>query len=110
MNRDEIYSLIICLIVFTLLTAFFIFLLTHIFKLNKKVIKSGIDDEKIEADYVKRIERKECLACKIVNILTSSILILATSAFFISSGLEVKTTSAPIYLKELYREKIFPTP
>lgn len=85
MSKGEIYTLILCFTVFFALTIFFIFLFCQIFKLNKKVIKSGIDDEKIEADYVKRLEKKECLACKIINVATSAILILATSAFFISS-------------------------
>ena len=85
MSKGEIYTLILCFTVFFTLTIFFIYLFCHIFKLNKRVIKSGIDDEKIEADYVKRLEKKECLACKIINIATSVILILATSAFFISS-------------------------
>lgn len=87
MSKGEIYVFILCFTVFFILTAFFIFLLTYIFRLSKKVIKSGIDDEKLEADYVKRVEKKECLACKIINVATSLILILASSAFFISSVL-----------------------
>lgn len=96
MSKGDIYSFILCFTVFLTLTIFFIFLLVHIFKLNKKVIKSGIDDEKLEADYVKRIEKKECVACKVLNIATSVILILASSAFFISSiVLRLRENSVP---------------
>ena len=55
MKPYDVYVFFLCLVVFTALTALFSYLIYEIIKLTVRVIRHGVDDEKIIADYQKSV-------------------------------------------------------
>ncbi len=51
MSNYEIYTFLLCLIVFVLLTVLFTALLAHNVKLSVKLIRTGAEDERIKTEY-----------------------------------------------------------
>ena len=100
MTRYEIYSFIICLIVFVLLTALSIFAITLIYKLTVKLVKSGAEDKKILAEAQKI--KKNCRLSKAIDVVVLLLLSLVF-VFFFSSSLYINCTqnsyfeNAPTY-------------
>jgi hypothetical protein len=85
MSKGEIFTFILCLCVLLALTAFFVFLFTVIFKLNKKIVNNGVEDQRIIADYEKRRKKKENKSLKAIKTGVSAAIILAMSVFFVFS-------------------------
>lgn len=54
MTPFEVYSLVLCLIVFFMLTAVFTFMLIKIYKMTITIIESGLMDEKILREYKRK--------------------------------------------------------
>jgi CBS domain containing-hemolysin-like protein len=67
MSKGEIFTFILCLCVLLALTAFFVFLFTVIFKLNKKIVNNGVDDQRIIADYEKRRKKRKINHSKLLK-------------------------------------------
>lgn len=67
MTQFEIYSLILCIIVFILLVSVFTFLLYNIVSLWFKHIKSGLNDDEIIKEFEEKNNKKENKVMKIVN-------------------------------------------
>lgn len=59
MSDFEIYVFILCIIVFTALTAVFTVMIVFIGKLSVKLIRSGAEDEKIKTEYEKEKAKKK---------------------------------------------------
>lgn len=78
MKPYDIYVFFLCLIVFTALTALLSYLIYEIIKLTVKVIKNGLEDEKIISDYetpVKVVGNKALSV--IVSIILCAILVFS---------------------------------
>lgn len=58
MTGFEIFSLVLCLIVFLMLTVFFVFLITTIVKLTATLIHTGYEDETIKREYAAGKKKK----------------------------------------------------
>ena len=80
MTQFEIYTLILCLIVFTLLTALSIICIACIFKMQTRLIKVGAEDEKIIKEYEKRKTEKKATFGKAINYALTIIM----TAFFVA--------------------------
>ena len=76
MTPFEIYTLIICLIVYVLLAGFGIFMVLTVLKLTLKLIRSGANDKEILAEYEKtQGKKKKCALDCISSVLLCAILI-----------------------------------
>lgn len=82
MKPYDIYVFFLCLIVFTALTALFTYLIAEIIKLTVKVIKNGLEDDKIIAEH--ETPKKE-VGNKVVNIVISIILLCILLFSFVFS-------------------------
>ena len=78
MTYFEIYSLIVCIIVYVLLAGLGIVVLTTIFKLTVKLIKNGVNDKEILDEYNKyKDKKKSCAFDCISSVLLCAILCTA---------------------------------
>jgi hypothetical protein len=57
MTQYQIYTFFLCLIVFVALTALFSFLLMQVVALTVRLIRHGVEDEKLLKEYEKRSDR-----------------------------------------------------
>ena len=83
MTEFEIYSLILCLIVFITLVSLLVYLLTIIIKLSLKHIKAGLEDKEILKEF--NNPKKQGKISKVVNITTNILFCLFFGAIFLSS-------------------------
>ena len=67
MTNFEIYSLVLALIVFALLTALSITCIAYIYKMQVRLIKVGAEDEKIIKEYEKNKNKKANVFGKVIN-------------------------------------------
>ena len=81
MSQYDIYIFILCFIVFTLFTVTFSFLLYHIIKLTKKLIRAGVEDENIIKEAEKARKKGSCLG-KTVDCVVSLVLCAILLVFF----------------------------
>jgi len=81
MRGFELYSFILCLIVFLLLTGGFAILIGYIVKMSIKLIKHGVEDERILKEYNYKISKTK--SSKIADLLSSAFSAVV-SVFFIS--------------------------
>ena len=58
MTSFEIYAFILCLIVFVSLTALFTFLIGALIKLTVRLVRAGVEDERITAEYHQAQKRR----------------------------------------------------
>ena len=65
MERFAVYKLFLSLIVFVTLTVIFTAFVVYVIKVNRRIIKSGLDDEKIKIEYEKKTARKSSIICTI---------------------------------------------
>lgn len=79
MTNFEIYSLILALIVFALLTALSVTCIVYIFKMQSRLIKVGAEDEKIIEYYEKKKTEKKATFVKVMNYALTIIMV----AFFV---------------------------
>ena len=63
----EVYTFLLCLITFTLLTGVFTVLVAWLLKLKCQVIDAGIDDEKIKIEYQKSQAKKPSVIGKVID-------------------------------------------
>lgn len=63
----EKYNLILCIIVFTVLTALFSVMITTIVKYTLRTVNAGLDDEKIEKEYLEEQKKKSNAFFVIIN-------------------------------------------
>lgn len=59
MSDYEIYGLLLCLIVFTVFTVLFSVMLVMLLNATVKLIRSGVEDEKIKTEYKKSLQAKK---------------------------------------------------
>lgn len=67
MKSYDVYNLILCLIVFTALTALFSYLIVRILKLTLQAIEGGLQDEHIIEEYHKQKQRKESSVIRVLD-------------------------------------------
>ena len=85
MGKFEIYSLILCLIVFVLLVCVFSYMLCIIFKQNIIEIKFGLEDEKILEEFNTTENKKQNNVLKVFDTIFNVSIVLVFCALFISS-------------------------
>ena len=88
----HIYSFILCLIVFTILTAVFVVIIVHLLKLNLKLIRHGVEDEKITTEYYKSQKKGKLVkTLSFIDIVFSVVIcILVLSIFVFSLFVSIK--------------------
>lgn len=67
MKSYEIYNFIVCLVVFSGLTGLFSYLIVSLIRLTLRTINAGLDDEKILAEYQKRLGKKESVIANTID-------------------------------------------
>lgn len=83
MSDFDIYAFILCLIVFSLLTAAFAFLITYVVKLTIKLMRHGAEDERLKKEYTLSQKRaKSVKALSIIDKVVSAVLFLAVLGAF----------------------------
>ena len=86
MSSYDTYVLLMCIVVFVLLTALSVFCVVIITKQSLRIINGGLDDEKIVSNYTKKSETKnKTKYAKLADIIVSSVVCLLFAIVFISS-------------------------
>ena len=85
MSEFEIYSLILCLIVFVLLTAVFSYLLKIILQQALQHIRAGLEDEDIVKEFNTSSEKKQSKFAKIFDGICNGLLCVFFAVIFLSS-------------------------
>lgn len=83
MSPYDIYIFILCFIVFSIFTILFSTLLAYIVSLTTKLIKHGIEDEKITSEYLNKKEKSHFW--EIIECIFSILLCIAFCSIFIFS-------------------------
>ena len=100
MTSIEIYSLILCSIVFVMLTALGIFVICIIYRLTQKLISGGLQDESIRAEFSNdKTESKFSKATNFVLLLVSYLFIgvILCSSLYINCTQNVYFDNVPTY-------------
>lgn len=79
MSQFDLYVLILCFIVFILLGGLSLFIILYITRLSVKLIRHGVEDEKIIAEYNKNKLKKKT---GIIDYIISGVFFLAVFTFF----------------------------
>jgi signal peptidase len=100
MTSYDIYVLILCVIVFLLLTALSVVCVGMITQLTLKLIRSGVEDEQILAEHRKKQNKKANKIIKIIDYAFSSIVcfvlvVVFISSFFVSCSEKADTWELP---------------
>ena len=85
MGKFEIYSLILCLIVFVILVSVFTFMLSIIFKQSMIQIKAGLEDESILKEFNDSSNKKPNKVLKVLETVFNVAVLIVFCALFISS-------------------------
>ncbi len=85
MSEFEIYTLILCLIVFVLLVGVFSYFVTIIVKQTLRQIRAGLEDEEIIKEFNTVSEKKQGKFAKILDGIVNGLLCVFFAAVFISS-------------------------
>ena len=86
MTNYEIYVLILCVIVFLLLTSLSVICLAAIMRLTLKLIRSGLEDERILAEHRKKQDQKKASnIIRVVDYAFSGIVCLVLVVVFVCS-------------------------
>lgn len=85
MTKFEIYSLILCLVVFVMLVCVFSYMLTIIIKQGLKHIKAGLEDEDILKEFNNDGTKVQNKFSKAFNLFLKGLFCIVFGAFFISS-------------------------
>lgn len=91
MQEFKIYQFILCLIVFVMLTALFTVMLCHVVKNGIRIIKAGLDDDKIKTEYLKNKGKKPSAIGKIFD---KFLLGFCCIALFMSFGISLSVSTA----------------
>ena len=99
MTPFEIYSLIICIIVYVLLAGVGIFMIATVFKLSLKLIKSGAEDKEILKEYEKQKgKKKSCVFDCISSVFLCTILVLIFAfSTYVSCASNTYLDNAPTF-------------
>ena len=73
MRDFDLYQFILCLIVFLLLTIIFTVGVSYLLKLNFKIIRAGLNDEKIKTEYLKNKGKDKSTFSKVFDKLVLAI-------------------------------------
>ncbi len=84
MTKFEIYSLILCMVVFVLLVGVFSFMLSIIIKQGLKHIKAGLEDEEIIKEFDNGTKKKGKFS-KVLDTIVNSLICLFFGVIFLSS-------------------------
>ena len=89
MAKVEIYTILLCLIVFVALTALFTTLLACVVRLTVRLIRHGAEDERLLKEYEKQQKATKRLgvADVVAKIFVASVCVLLSCAFLFSVGL-----------------------
>ena len=85
MSKFEIYTLILCLIVFALLVSVFSYMLTIIIKQGLNSIKAGLEDKDILSEYNKNSANIQKKFSKVFDWILKGLFCIIFGAIFISS-------------------------
>lgn len=85
MSRHDIYNLILCIIVFVLLTVVLTILVGYVVKLLLRSIRAGTEDEKIKIEYEKAKKKKQSKALLLADKAFSGVVFLLFFALFLCS-------------------------
>ncbi len=85
MTRYEVYVLIVCILIFTLLTALLTGLIWYIVRLLLRSIKAGLEDEKIKIEYFGTTAKRKSKALSIIDKAFSAIIFLCLFTIFIGA-------------------------
>ena len=100
----DVYVFLLCLIVFLLLGVISTVCVTVITKLSLRLVRGGLDDEKIRKDYEKKqTHAKKIKYMKIADYVISGIICLSFVALFVASMLVSCTDDAGAASKSSYR-------
>ena len=91
MTHFEIYTFILCLIVFVLLTGLSIFCIAFIFKMQSKLIRLGAEDDKVIREYEKSKLKKQSKFGKALDYALTIIMVVFFT-FVFSSSLYINCT------------------
>ena len=85
MTHFDVYVFVLCLIVFLLLGGLSTAMLVHLYKLTKKLIIIGAEDEAIATEYQKRTSAKNAKVWNVLDKVVSILLLVVMCSAFIFS-------------------------
>ncbi|MBE7076046.1 MAG: hypothetical protein E7375_03155 [Clostridiales bacterium] len=98
MSHYEIYTFILCLVVFVLLTVLSSFFIATIIKQSIRLTKHGVDDEKIKTEYFKSLKKKkskmDCIFSFVVCIILAAVFIFS---LFVGCSTDTYSSDAPTF-------------
>ena len=98
MSHYEIYTFILCLVVFVLLAALSSFFIATIVKQSIRLTKHGVDDEKIKTEYFKSLKKKkskmDCIFSFVVCIILAAVFIFS---LFVGCSTDTYSSDAPTF-------------
>ena len=98
MTNYEIYTFVLCLIVYIMLTTASVICITLITQLYLRIIRAGLNDTRILKEYKERVERTDFSEfLEVLSRILSFLILLAFVAAFVSAFL-VQSPSGNVYL------------
>ena len=94
MTDYEIYVFILCFIVFSMFTALFSYVITVITKMRLKIIKHGLEDDKIINELAKK-KRISCFGSFVSNLITFIFCVALLVAFSFSLYMNITEDKSP---------------
>ena len=91
MQEFDVYQFILCLVVFTILTVLFSVMLGLLVKNAIRIIKAGLDDDKIKKEYLENKDKKPSIIGKIFDRL---LLAVCCVALFSAFGISMSVSAA----------------
>lgn len=107
MTQYEIYILILCLIVFLLLTTLSIVSITLITKMYLRLVHGGLEDENLIKEY-DRAEKRRCSKFSKAIDITIAVFLCAVLAFAFSGSLYINCTQN-VYFKDIPTYRVVQT-
>ena len=81
----ESYTLFLCLLVYVGLVALFTVMVTMITKQSLKLMRAGVDDEKIKTEYLKNKDKKPSVILGVINLIIPIIACVIMIVLFVGS-------------------------
>lgn len=98
MTQYEIYTFVLCLVVFVLITAFSGFLIATITKQGVRLIKHGADDDKITTEYYKSLKKKKSKFDWFFSLIVCIIMVAIFSfSMFVGCSDDVYSSDVPTF-------------